>query len=80
MQLSRLFISNLAFTRAKKMEIYLILASETDPTDISSHFVNGLVLHDFYYQAALCYPEASMEYNVYNDAAAYVQRIFTDLL
>ena len=80
MQLSRLFISNLAFTRARKMEMYLILASETDPTDISSHSVNGLVLHDLYSQAALRYPKTSMEYNVYNGAAAYVQHIFSPLL
>ena len=62
------------------MDIYLLLASETDPTDISSHSVNGLVLHDLYSQTALRYAETSMEYKVYNGAAAYVQHIFSQLL
>ena len=60
------------------MDIYLLLASETDPADLSLQ--SGNVLYDRYSQAASRYPEASMEYNVYNGAAAYVQRIFTDLL
>ena len=55
MQLSRLLISNLAFTRARKMDTYLLLASETDPVELSSHSENVLVLHDRYSQEALRY-------------------------
>ena len=60
------------------MDIYLLLASETDSNNLSSHSVN--VLHDRYSQAALRYPEASMENKVYSGAAAYVQHIFSELL
>ena len=80
MQLSRLLISNLAFTRARKMDTYLLLASETDPAELSSHSENVLVLHDRYFQEALGYPENSMESIVYRGAAAYVEFMFSHFL
>ena len=60
------------------MDTYLLLASDINFVEKSSHSVN--VLQDWYFQTASRYPEASIENKVYNDAAAYVQHIFSELL
>ena len=56
------------------MDVYLLLASETDPADLSLQ--SGHVLCDGYSQAASRYPEGSMEHKVYRGAAAYVRHVF----
>ena len=59
------------------MDVYLLLASETDPADLSLQ--SGNVLYNRYSQAASRYPEALMKNKVYRGAAAYVRHIFSEL-
>ena len=60
------------------MDSYLLLAADINFFKKSCHSVN--VLQDSYFQTASRYPEASIENKVYNNAAAYVQHIFSELL
>ena len=60
------------------MDTYLLLASDINFVENSSHSVN--VLQDLYFQTASRYPELLIENKVYNDAAVYVQHIFSELL
>ena len=60
------------------MDTYLLLAADINFVKKSSHTVN--VLQDSYFQTASRYPEALIENKVYNDAAAYVLHIFSELL
>ena len=59
------------------MDTYLILAVDINSIENSSQSRNAL--QDLYFQTDSRYPESSIE-NIYNDAAAYVQHIFCELL